>query len=243
MKKKVLNKKISDLKNTPENILINPYSFKRPKITGPYTSIYLIRHCHPAYELQEQLGDLKMPLSSIGLHQRGFLSKKLLTLGIDKIYASQFRRSKMTAQPLAEALNLHPVIDRRLNEINWENWYKIKYFNMSDKTRVRRIKNYRQMEKELDKTQVSARRLLADIYEKNKNKKIAVFCHGNLIRSILTGILNADVIGFLSMEIYQSSISKLVIDADGYVKINYINNIGHLPHRPYEDLFMASINQ
>lgn len=225
------------------SILTNPYTFKKPKISGPYTSIYLIRHCHPAYELQEQLGDMKMPLSNIGLQQRSYLGKKLFTLGIDKIYVSQFLRSKLTAQPLSENTGIRPIVDRRLNEINWENWYKIKYFNMSDKTRMKRVKNYRQMDKELDKIQTQARRLLADIYEKNKNKKVAVFCHGNLIRSIITGILNADVIGFLSMEIYQSSISKLVVDTDGYVKINYINNIGHLPHRPDEDLFMASINQ
>ena len=227
----------------PISILTNPYTFKKPKISGPYTSIYLIRHCHPAYELQEQLGDMKMPLSKIGLQQRSFLDKKLFTLGIDKIYVSQFLRSKLTAQPLTEYTGLRPIVDRRLNEINWENWYRIKYFNMSDKTRMKRVKNYRQMDKELDKIQTEARRLLADIYEKNKKKKVAVFCQGNLIRSIITGILNADVIGFLSMEIYQSSISKLVIDTDGYVKINYINNIGHLPHRPDEDLFMASINQ
>ncbi|MDQ5970844.1 MAG: phosphoserine phosphatase [Patescibacteria group bacterium] len=239
MKKSV----VTSSKKSESSILTNPYTFKKPKITGPYTSIYLIRHCHPAYELQEKLGDLRMPLSSIGLHQRGFLTKKLLTLNIDKIYVSQFMRSKETAQPLAEATGLRPITDRRLNEINWQNWYRVKYLKMSDKTRVRSIAKYRQMENELDKTQVLARRLLADIYEKNKNKKVAVFCHGNLIRSMLTGILNTDVIGFLSMEIYQSSISKLVIDTDGYVKINYINNIGHLPHRPDEDLFMASINQ
>jgi broad specificity phosphatase PhoE len=243
MKKNNTVAKIVKTKLDPENILSNPYTFKKPKITGPYTSIYLIRHCHPAYELQEKLGDLKMPLSHIGLEQRGFLTKKLLTLEIDKIYVSQFMRSKLTAQPLAEAIDVRPITDRRLNEINWQNWYKVKYLKMSDKTRVRSIKKYRQMENELDKTQTLARRLLAEVYEKNKNKKVAVFCHGNLIRSILTSVLNADVIGFLSMEIYQSSISKLVIDSDGYVKINYINNIGHLPHRPDEDLFMASINQ
>ena len=52
----------SGLKDT--SILTNPYTFKKPKISGPYTSIYLIRHCHPAYELQEKLGDLKMRLVS-----------------------------------------------------------------------------------------------------------------------------------------------------------------------------------
>ena len=124
----------------PISILTNPYTFKKPKISGPYTSIYLIRHCHPAYELQEQLGDMKMPLSKIGLQQRSFLDKKLFTLGIDKIYVSQFLRSKLTAQPLTEYTGLRPIVDRRLNEINWENWYRIKYSNMSDKTRMKRVK-------------------------------------------------------------------------------------------------------
>ena len=72
MKKKIVQ-------STAADVLNNPYTFKKPKIRGPYTNIYLIRHCHPAYELQEKLGDLKMPLSSIGLEQRGFLTKKLLT--------------------------------------------------------------------------------------------------------------------------------------------------------------------
>ncbi|MFA5126587.1 MAG: histidine phosphatase family protein [Patescibacteria group bacterium] len=225
------------------SLLTNPYTFKKPIISGPYTSIYLVRHCHPAYELQEQLGDLGMPLSNIGIEQRSYLNKKLFSLGIDKIYVSQFLRSKQTADPLARHLSLKPIVDKRLNEINWENWYKVKYFNMSEKTRIKRMAKYRLMDKELDKIQVQARRLIADLYNKNKNKKIALFCHGNLIRSIITSILNADVIGFLSMEIYQSSISKLVIDKGGYVKINYINNIGHLPHKPEEDLFIASINQ
>jgi broad specificity phosphatase PhoE len=225
------------------NILSNPYTFKKPSISGPYTSIYLVRHCHPAYELQEKLGDSNMPLSKIGLEQRSYLNKKLFKLPIDKIYVSQFLRSKQTAEPLAKFLGIKPQVDKRLNEINWVNWYKVKYFNMSAKTRVKRIKKYKEMDRELDKVHTLSRHLIADIYEKNKNKNIAVFCHGNLIRAIITSILNTDVIGFLSMEIYQSSISKLVIDKDGYIKINYINNIGHLPHRPHEDLFIASINQ
>ena len=134
-------------------------------------------------------------------------------------------------------------IDKRLNEIEWKNWYKIKYFRMSEKNRTLRVKGYKDMDKKLDRYQAKARRLIADIYRKNKGKNILVFCRGNLIRSMITSILNADVIGFLSMEIYQSSVSKLVIDRGGYIKINYINNIGHLPKHPDEDLFSTALNQ
>jgi len=83
-----------------------------------------------------------------------------------------------------------------LNEIEWNDWYKMKYFNMTDKTRIKRVPKYQKMEKELNEFQNHSRRLLADIYQQNKGKAVAVFCHGNLIRAMITGILNTDVIGF-----------------------------------------------
>lgn len=114
---------------------------------------------------------------------------------------------------------------------------------MSEKTRIRRVQKYKKIDKELHQLHSKSRKLLADIYKKNKGKRVGVFCHGNLIRAMVTSILHTDVIVFLSMEIYQSSVTKLVIDRDGYIKINYINNICHLPHKPDEDLFMAALNQ
>jgi broad specificity phosphatase PhoE len=87
-----------------------------------------------------------------------------------------------------------------------------------------------------------ARRLISDIYNHNKGKNVALFCHGNIIKAMITSIINADIIGFLSLEIFQSSITKLVIDKEGFIKINYINNICHLPHEPNEDLFITLVD-
>ena len=114
---------------------------------------------------------------------------------------------------------------------------------MSEKTRIKKIKEYQKIDTDLHRLHTKFRRIIADIYKKNKGKNILIFCHGNVIRSIITGILNTDVIGFLSLEVYQSSVTKLVIDKKGFIKINYINNIGHLPKKPKEDLFQAAINQ
>ncbi len=220
-----------------------PYAKTRPKISGPYTSIYLIRHCHPDYTKRVKLGDAKMPLSPIGLKQRKLLRKKLIQIKLDKIYVSELVRSQETAQNYANSYHKRMFIDPRLNEVDWSEWYKLKYFNMSEQARVHKIKRYRTLDNRLEKLQNQARRLLHDIYLENKGKKIGLFCHGNLIRAMVTSILHTDVIGFLSLEIYQSSVTKLVIDKKGFIKINYINNIGHLPHRPNEDLFLAALNQ
>lgn len=220
----------------------NPYSKIRPKIHKPYTVIYLVRHCNPDYSLESTVGEHNMPLSEIGLAQRKYLTKRLKTMEIDQIYASSLLRAQETAMPFAKAAKLKLAIDKRLDEIDWKDWYRIPYFNMSEKTRIKRFKPYSHLDKNLDKFQGLCRRLIADIYKQHQGKSVALFCHGNIIKTIITSIMDADVIGFLSMEIYQSSISKLVVDRDGYIKINYINNISHLPHEPNEDLFITLVD-
>jgi len=221
----------------------NPYLKIKPKIQGPYTQIYLVRHCNPDYTLEKAVGSENIPLSKVGIEQRNYLNKRFAKMPIDKIYSSALLRARQTAESIARKKNMRIVIDDRLNEIDWKDWYKIRYFKMSEKTRVRRVAGYQRMERELGKYQDYARRLLADLFAKNKGRNIAVFCHGNLIKSMVTGILNTDVIGFLSLEVYQSSVTKIVIDRDGFVKINYINSICHLPKRPDEDLFLFALNQ
>lgn len=223
--------------------LQTPYAKSLPQINGPYTKIYLVRHCHPEYQLKTILSDEKMPLSELGKKQRKLLNKKLEQIKLDKIYVSEFARARETAEEFAKKNKKKMYVEPRLNEIDWTDWYKVQYFNMSEKTRVKKIKKYREIEKKLNAQHVHSRRLLADVYKKNKGKSIGLFCHGNIIRAMVTSILNTDVIGFLSMEIYQSSVTKLVIDRDGYIKVNYVNNIWHLPHKPDEDLFMAALNQ
>lgn len=226
----------------PAKVYQNPYVKLKPKTRRPYTVIYLIRHGNPDYSVEKSVGDFNMPLSAIGLKQRQYLTKRMLLMGINKIYASQLLRAQETARPLAEKMGKKLIIDERLNEIDWHDWYRIKYFNTSEKNRVRKFKPYSRLDRQLNKIQAESRRLLADIYRHNRGQKVALFCHGNVIKSIITSVINSDIIGFLSLEVYQSSISKLVIDRDGYVKIGYINNVSHLPHEPNEDLFITLVD-
>ncbi|PIT94969.1 hypothetical protein COT98_01600 [Candidatus Falkowbacteria bacterium CG10_big_fil_rev_8_21_14_0_10_39_9] len=219
----------------------SPYFKIKPKTRSPYTIIYLVRHCNPDYSSEHVVGDFNMPLSPIGLKQCEYLTARLLEMQIDKVYSSELLRAQESVRPFAKLTGKKVIVDNRLNEIDWKDWYRVKYFNMSETTRAKRFQQYKKLDRDLDKMQTVGRRLIADIYKHNKGKSVALFCHGNIIKSMLTGILDANVIGFLSLEIFQSSISKLVIDRDGYIKINYINNIRHLPHEPNEDLFITLV--
>jgi len=220
----------------------NPYAKLKPPTRQPYTEIYLIRHCNPDYSQEKKVGEYYMPLSIIGKRQRQYLTKKLLALGLDQIYVSGLVRSQETALEYIKKTKQAVYLDKRLDEINWSHWYRVKYFNMSDRTREKKLQHHQILNQQLEKMQTTARRALADIFRKGKGKRIAIFSHGNFIKALLTGILNTDVIGFLSLEIFQSSISKLVIDRDGYVKIGYINDASHLPYPPREDLFITLVD-
>jgi broad specificity phosphatase PhoE len=220
----------------------NPYIKIQPKTKRPYTEILLIRHCHPNYKLEKKLGDKKLPLSPDGLKQRKYLTARLLRANIDIVCSSELIRAQETAADFVKKAKKNLLINPRLNEFNWVAWYKIKYFNMTEKEREKRLKRHKVLDAELDKMQTAARRAMADIFHQYKGKKIAVFCHGNFIKSVLTGILNADIIGFLSLEIFQSSISKIIVDRDGYIKIIYINDVHHLPSPPDKDVFLTLID-
>ncbi len=220
----------------------NPYVKLKPKTRQPYTEIYLIRHCNPDYSLEKKVGEYYMPLSAIGRRQRKYLTKKLLTLKINKVYVSGLVRAQETAQEYIQKTKQEVHTNKQLDEINWSQWYRIKYFNMSDRTREKKLKRHQTLNKQLVRMQTTARLALADIFKQGKGKKIAVFSHGNFIKALLTGILNTDVIGFLSLEIFQSSITKLIIDRDGYIKIAYINDSSHLLYPPREDLFITLVD-
>jgi broad specificity phosphatase PhoE len=220
----------------------NPYIKLKLKTRRPYTVVYLIRHCNPDYKLEKAVGDKDISLSVFGRQQRTYLTKHLLKLSLNKLYASGLKRAQETAAPVALKLGKELIIDERVNEIDWNKWYRVPYFQTIEKNRPKKVKDYRKLEKSLDEMQEKGRRWLHDVYKENKGKTVAVFTHGNFIKAVLTGIINSDVIGFLSLEIFQSAISKIVIDRDGYVKINYINDVNHLPKAPGEDMFLTLVD-
>lgn len=218
---------VSVKKNTKKQK--NPYSKLQPKFKHPITEIILIRHCNPDYSLQKKLGDRMMPLSRYGLKQRKLLTERMLTMQIHKVYTSSIKRAKETAASYLKIKKKRAIIEEGLDEINWKDWHNVKYFNMSEESRRQRFKDYKDLDKKLDKFQAEVRRVLAGIYRDNVGKKVALVCHGNLIRSIFSGVLNADIIGFLSLEIAQSSISRIAVDKEGSIKVVSINDVNHLP--------------
>lgn len=162
----------------------------------PYTTIYLIRHCQPNYLLQKKLGDSRMPLSRTGIGEAERLAHHLNNLGIQTVYSSAMERARQSAEIFLCHKKCRYEIEEGLNEFDWSRWYRVQYFNISLEERGKHIVDKAELKRLLTRKKQEGKAVLGRIVKENKGKNIAIFTHGNFIRSILTGILDADIFGF-----------------------------------------------
>ena len=69
------------------------------------TTVFVVRHAEKAVVQGDD-----PPLSEAGLERALLLNQMLAQAGVTNLYASQFKRTQQTLQPLAEEWNLKPVI-------------------------------------------------------------------------------------------------------------------------------------
>ena len=69
------------------------------------TTVFVVRHAEKAVVQGDD-----PPLSEAGLERARLLNQMLAQAGVTNLYASQFKRTQQTLQPLAEEWNLKPVI-------------------------------------------------------------------------------------------------------------------------------------
>jgi broad specificity phosphatase PhoE len=170
-------------------------------------TIYLIRHGE-----QTNIELYDPPLTPAGIAQSKKLAKRLSTLPIKKIYVSTLKRALQTYK---EYKKLKPKIPTTKTEDLKEIYRTLvggppkegtpKEREMKDRERIERFwKN-----------------LLNDPQE-----EIVVFCHGNVIRYILSKVLKSDPKEtWVHLPISHCSISKITINKN--IKIRKINDTSH----------------
>lgn len=81
--------------------------------------LYLIRHAESVYNAEERVqGQRDVPLSDRGHLQRQALAAAWPDRDVEAIYSSPLERARLTAEPLAAALELPIACDDRLKEID-----------------------------------------------------------------------------------------------------------------------------
>ncbi|MCA1576099.1 MAG: histidine phosphatase family protein [Acidobacteria bacterium] len=79
-------------------------SFVFAQTSEPVTTVFLVRHAERAEEPRQD-----PPLTEQGVARSQALARLLSTAGIKAIFTSQFARTKLTAEPLANKLSITPT--------------------------------------------------------------------------------------------------------------------------------------
>ena len=204
--------------------------------------LYIIRHGDPDYDNDT--------LTPYGWEQAKALSKRLLKDGIDTIYSSPLGRAKATAKPYADKTGKNIIIQPWACEIGPVNMPNM-YF-LSDECME---KGFRWFDLDLFPKAlgevIAAKHngldamLAHNGYERKNDKyipyepndkKIALFCHGNMSNIIIPHLLNLPVNkAYAQMVLYTTSVTVFHFDNNlegSLPKMTMFNERSHLKDLP-----------
>jgi broad specificity phosphatase PhoE len=182
------------------------------------TKFFLIRHAENDLVGHTLAG--RMPgvhLNDAGRRQAARLAAKLIDSGITKICSSPMERAVETAEPLADRLGLKIEIRSGFNELNFGDWTGHKFAELEAQERWRQWNSYRlgirppngeMMIEVQSRFVVEIERLRADMPETN----IAIFSHGDPLKSALMYYIGAPLDHFRRFEISPAGYSILALD-------------------------------
>ena len=207
------------------------------------TVIYLIRHAEAEGNKHRKFhGASDSDLTLNGMLQAKKASEALMSLGIEKIYASDLKRAYKTASMFSEMSGIKITISKALREIDgglWENktWKALEdifpeeYDTWENMPHMHRMPEGESMEA----LQKRAYEEFERIALMDPGKTIAVFTHGTFIRVLLCKLLGRPFDQLINVKWHENTaISKIIYDNEQF-SIEFEGSYEHL------DLSMATV--
>lgn len=163
-------------------------------------NIYLLRH-------GEKLNNEDGPLTKIGRSQAKLLAKRLKKLNINKIYSSNLKRCKETAEIISKQLKLPIEYNKALREVP----------SIVKEQPEKNLKEINVIKKFWEKV-------------KKQNKTILLISSGIVNRIIISFALNIESPKANFMQ-YPTGLTKMEKVNDKRFRIWYINDTSHLPDK------------
>lgn len=187
------------------------------------TQLYLIRHGEVEERYHKVFGGCRidMGLSPLGHQQGRAASEWLRDTPLDAVYASPLKRVQETLAPLAERTGLKPVIIPALREVDFGDWTGYRWEGVQEHFGVSAFDWLEIIEAKGIPHGESAAELehrvkpaLLKILQDNPHKRVAVFCHGGIIRVILSLLLGQPLRHMAHFNIDYGSISVVEVQPE-----------------------------
>lgn len=171
-------------------------------------------------------------LSDLGREQAGELADRLSHLAIAAIYSSPMERTRETAQPLADRLHLDVQIHDALNEIDFGEWMGQSIDELRKHPLWAAWNEYRSGTRipggeSMLETQLRAVREVEYLRTEHPNQCLALFSHGDVIKSVVAYALGMPLDMFRRIEIGLASVSIVAIGDYG-PWVLAVNNTGRI---------------
>lgn len=187
------------------------------------TQIYLIRHGEVAERYHKVFGGsrIDMELSALGQRQAEAAKMWLGDTKLDAIYASPMRRVRQTLAPAAEARGMTPMFLDGLREVDFGDWtghrwdevqsiFGVSAFDWLEIIENDGIPHGEPVEEIKSRVGACAQQILAV----HPHQRVAVFCHGGIIRVMLALLLDMPLMRMAHFNIEYGSISVVEVQPE-----------------------------
>jgi len=199
------------------------------------TYLFLIRHGENEWVETGKLAGRTpgVHLNEKGHQQSAVLAERLAKQPISAIYSSPLVRCMETAQPLAQRLNLHIRAESGLLEVDYGDWRGKALKELSHQPEWQLVQVYPSGFRfpggeTLREVQSRVVATLERIRTQHAGEAIALFAHGDILRTALTWYLGAPLDLFQRIVISTASVTLLAFHRFG-PRILVVNETGALP--------------
>jgi len=183
------------------------------------TTLFLIRHAEVEARYQGVFGGrIDMDLSPRGQQQATALARYLKHKQFDAIYASPMKRVQQTLSPCLNNGAPQPVILPNLYEVDFGDWTGLTFAEVQERFGARASSWLDQLAAGTIPNAETAAGWRARIEpcvhqlrQRHPNQRVAVFCHGGVIRQMLAILLDLPLPKTAGFEIDYTSITEVEI--------------------------------
>lgn len=196
--------------------------------------IYLIRHGEVEEKYHKVFGGsrIDMALSPLGQKQGEAVAEWLKDTQIDALYASPMLRVQQTLAPLAAQRGLQPELVPGLREMDFGDWTGNRWDEVKSKFGVSAFDWLEIIEsnglpngENSESLKSRVRESILKIIHAHPHGKVAVYCHGGIIRVILALLMEVPLAHLAHFNIEYGSISvvELLPERKHAVEIELLN--------------------
>lgn len=181
------------------------------------TRLYLIRHAEVEARYQKVFGGrIDMDISPRGHQQAAMLADFLRRKRFDAIYASPMKRVQQTLAPLLNNGAPRPIVVPDLREVDFGDWTGHDWDAVQEKFGASAFEWLHHLERgtipnaePLANYRARVEPCLREILERHSGQTVAVFCHGGVIRMMLSLLLELPLSKMSAFDFDYASVSEI----------------------------------